>query len=102
VGGGDVKIFLLKPDPEITQPAQSFTMGLTTETVLTPPIFIRLPGYENGGMIYYCCNDPIDHLTSELLMAVSFEPARFIFPDHVIWKLRNISPPLGTAKRSGD
>jgi len=53
-------------------------------------------------MIYYCSNDPIDRLNSELLMAVSVEPARFIFPDHVIGKLRNIYPPLGTVKRSGD
>ena len=45
MGGRDanlVKIFLLKPDPEIAQPAQRFTMGFSTETVITPPIIIRL------------------------------------------------------------
>ena len=33
----------------------------------------------------------IDHFHSELHGVVHSEPARFIFPDHVIWKLRNRS-----------
>ena len=37
----------------------------------------------------------IDHFNSELHGVVHSEPARFIFPDHVIWKLRQHCPPFG-------